>query len=473
MPAFFPPWHWQASAIWLISLGSIALVLIRPRGWAEAWWATGGASLLVLCRLLSPRAAAHAVGKGIDVYLFLTGMMIMSELARREGVFDWVAVHAVYASKGSRARLFVLIYGVAIVVTVFLSNDATAVVLTPAVLAAVRAAEAEPLPYLFICAMIANAASFVLPISNPANLVVYNGTLPPLDRWVAAFGLPSLVSILVTFLVLRWLSNKLLQGGVKTSVKGEALSKDARKTGTGPHGSTTTPQIGCALGVPPEGQASSFSVWRHTSVPFALSVSGKLTLYGIGFLAVVLMTASALHADLGAPACAAGLLVAAGVSLRDRETPKHIAKDISWSVLPLVAGLFVIVEAMNAGGALSAAVRALHEMKSWPPLAAAFSSGFGIALISNLMNNLPSGLISGSAVRAAGVTGALRNAVLIGVDLGPNLSITGSLATILWLIAIRREGQEVGFWKFLKWGVVVMPPALALAILAALLSPYL
>ncbi len=74
-------------------------------------------------------------------------------------------------------------------------------------------------------------------------------------------------------------------------------------------------------------------------------------------------------------------------------------------------------------------------------------------------------------MRAAGATGPLRNAVLIGVDLGPNLSVTGSLATILWLIAIRREGQQVSFWKFLKWGALVMPPALTLAILALLLSP--
>jgi arsenical pump membrane protein len=195
-----------------------------------------------------------------------------------------------------------------------------------------------------------------------------------------------------------------------------------------------------------------------------------LTICGIGFLAVVLMAASALNADLGAPACIAGLLVAAGVSLRDHGTPKDIAKEISWSVLPLVAGLFVIVEAMNGAGALAAAVGALHEMKNWSPLEGALSSGFGIALISNLMNNLPSGLISGSAVRAAGVTGVLRNAVLIGVDLGPNLSVTGSLATILWLIAIRREGHEIGFWKFLKWGALVMPPALALTILATLLG---
>ena len=157
----------------MVDLGtSIALVLIRPKGLPEAWWAAAGALTLVLVRLIPLHSAAHAVAKGLDVYCFLTGMMIMSALAKREGLFDWVATHAVRASRGSPSRLFILIYAAGILVTVFLSNDATAVVLTPAVLAAVKAAEVEPLPYLLICAFIANAASFVLPISNPANLVV-------------------------------------------------------------------------------------------------------------------------------------------------------------------------------------------------------------------------------------------------------------------------------------------------------------
>lgn len=416
--------HWHNTAVWVVSLVTIALVLIRPRGWAEAWWAAAGAGLLVLLRLISPTAAGNAIGKGLDVYLFLTGMMIMSELARREGVFDWVAGHAVRASAGSRSRLFLLIYVVGTIVTIFLSNDATAVVLTPAVLAAVRAAKAEPLPYLLICAFIANAASFVLPISNPANLVVYSAGMPPLASWLATFALPSLASIVVTFVLLRWLTNSQLAGKVDTNVDGDPLS-----------------------------------------------ATGRLTLYGIAFLAVSLMLASAFNVDLGAPACAAGLLVAIAISFRDPTTPKAIINEISWSVIPLVAGLFVVVEAMNGAGAQHLAVVALENLKTWPVLQGSLSAGFGVALISNMMNNLPSGLVSGSAVKAAAAVGALRDAVLVGVDLGPNLSVTGSLATILWLIAIRREGQEVGFWRFLRYGMVVMPPALLLAILALLVRP--
>jgi arsenical pump membrane protein len=413
--------HWHVLAIWAISLLTIACVLIRPKGIPEAWWSVAGALLLVILGLVTPLSATHAVGKGIDVYLFLIGMMIVAELARREGVFDWIAVYAVKASKGSRVRLFSLIYLVGTVVTILLSNDATAVVLTPAVQAAVKAARAEPLPYLLVCAFIANAASFALPISNPANLVVYSENMPPLGRWLLTFGLPSLLAIAVTYFVLRLLSRRLLQGALKNN-----LEK------------------------------------RNLTLP------GKLTLGGIAFLAAVLMTASAFGESLGAPACIAAIAVAAAIVLIDRKALPDITKEISWSVIPLVAGLFVVIEAVNGAGAQDLAVAALQDMKSWPPASAALSSAFGLAAASNLMNNLPSGLISGNAVQVAHATGVLRDSVLIGVDLGPNLSVTGSLATILWLIAIRREGQSVGFWQFLRYGVCVMPPALALAVLTLL-----
>jgi arsenical pump membrane protein len=132
------------------------------------------------------------------------GMMLLAELARLEGLFDWFAAKAARMANGSAARLFTLIFAAGTIITTFLSNDATAVVLTPAVAAVAKAAEAnEPLPYLFICAFIANAASFVLPISNPANLVIYGSHMPPLLRWLPHYALPSLLSIAATFIVLR------------------------------------------------------------------------------------------------------------------------------------------------------------------------------------------------------------------------------------------------------------------------------
>jgi arsenical pump membrane protein len=134
--------------VWAIAAAAIGAILFRLKEWPEAVWACLGAALLVVFRLIPPTQALHAVFKGTDVYLFLTGMMLTADLARREGVFDWLASIAVAHARGSGARLFSLIFSVGILVTVFLSNDATAVVLTPAVYAAVKKARTNALPHL-------------------------------------------------------------------------------------------------------------------------------------------------------------------------------------------------------------------------------------------------------------------------------------------------------------------------------------
>ena len=130
----------------LIVAVSIALMLIRPRGIPEVWWIGAGCLLLIVLRLISLPLAGRAVAEGTDVYLFLIGMMMLSELANENGVFDWLSSVAVRNARGSCGRLFLLVYGIGTVVTIFMSNDATAVVLTPAILTAVRKAKVEPLP---------------------------------------------------------------------------------------------------------------------------------------------------------------------------------------------------------------------------------------------------------------------------------------------------------------------------------------
>src|ERR1700676_391327 len=219
----FPPFAAHSLLILIVGL-SILLMLVRPRGLAEAYWIGAAAVLLVVLRLVPLRLAGHAIAEGTDVYLFLTGMMLLSDLARHYGVFCGMGSVAAEHARGSAVRLFTLIYGVGTLVTIFMSNDATAVVLTPAVLAAVRKSKAEPMPYLFACAMIANAASFVLPISNPANLVVFRTQMPPLLHWLASFGVPSVLSIAATYVVVRLCFRRELREGVAQSEKSTHLS---------------------------------------------------------------------------------------------------------------------------------------------------------------------------------------------------------------------------------------------------------
>jgi arsenical pump membrane protein len=407
------------AATWGIAALATLGVIARPWNLPEFVWAIAGAALLVLFNLLPWPDALAAAGKGTDVYFFLVGMMLLAEVARQEGLFDWLAAWAVRHSQGSAKRLFLIVYVVGTIVTVLLSNDATAVVLTPAVYAATRAAKVEPLPYLFICAFIANAASFVLPISNPANLVVFGKQMPPLADWLRIFALPSVVAVVATYLALRLTQRR-------------ALDADVAEVGD----------------ISP------------------LTTGGALAAFGIVLTAVVLLVASAMGRDLGLPTFVAGAAVAATILLIGRQSPLPVLRDISWSVLPLVAGLFILVEGLNRTGVLPALAVILKEATTASPRLTSWIAGIVVAVASNLANNLPVGLIAATTTQIAQVPAHVTGAILIGVDLGPNLSVTGSLATILWLIALRREGEGVSALRFLRLGLVIMPPALLLSLAA-------
>ena len=422
-----------AATIVLVSIvvASIALMLAKPRGIAEVWWVSAGAVALVALRLIPARLAVHAVGEGLDVYLFLIGMMLISALADREGVFDWVAARAV-AGAGDRAsgrvsgvRLFTLIYLAGIAVTALMSNDATVVVLTPAVLTAVRRARVKPLPYLYACAMIANAASFVLPISNPANLVVFRGRMPTLGHWMVAFGLAALLGISATYVALRLI-----------------FRRELKEWGVAESAAEIVPR---------------------------LSANGRLVLAGLAAMIAALLVASARGIDLGLPTCGLAVGITALVSVKQRRSPVDLLLHVSWKTLGLVAALFVLVDAVVRVGALRWAVALLTRAEAMPAAAGALAVSFAIGLGNNLVNNLPLGLIVGAAAQAAHLRTLMSASVMLGIDMGSNLSVTGSLATILWLIALRREGLEVSARQYLKVGVWVMPAGMAAAVAGLML----
>ncbi|MBN8961728.1 MAG: arsenic transporter [Rhizobiales bacterium] len=415
------------STLFTLGIAGIATlgVIVRPWSIPEYIWAVLGAVVLVVAGVLPWRNAVAAAGKGTDVYLFLIGMMLLAEAARREGLFDWLAAHAVRAARGSARRLFVIVYAVGTLTTIFLSNDATAVVLTPAVHAAATAARVAPLPYLLICAFVANAASFVLPISNPANLVIFGAQMPPLMQWLSLFALPSIAAILITFVALRWTQRHALEQPVHNDVALQPLSLTGHCVGA------------------------------------AIAATG-----------IVLLAASAFDRPLGLPTFLCGIGATIAVLLIGRRSPLPVLRDVAWGVLPLVAGLFILVEAVEQTGVLHTLAEYLRNTAATSPHQTTFVSGIIVALLSNLMNNLPTGLLAATVGQSVNLPLHVTGGLLIGVDLGPNLSVTGSLATILWLIALRREGLSIAAWQFLRLGIVVMPPALLAALLVLSLSPH-
>jgi arsenical pump membrane protein len=393
-------------------------VLFRPFRVNEAWWAAGGAVALVLARAVSPHDAYAALARGLDVYLFLIGMMALAEFAREEGVFDWLATRAVRAANGSRSRLLLLVYGTGVATTAFLSNDATIVVLTPAVLHAIKRTDARPHAYVFACALVANAASFVLPIANPSNLLFFADKMPPLAEWLASFGLASVAAVGLTYAALALLFRRDVEPPL---VVNDGLA--------------------------------------HAPRPLAAIV--------LIASAVVLVTTSSLNGPLGQVTFALGTAAALLTATRERSAPLAIARGIAWPVVLLTAGLFVLVEALDAAGAGSLP----KALFAWASHQAAPMAQIGIAvasaLASNLVNNLPVSLDLGKYVGTAHPPAALSAAALVGVNVGPNLSVTGSLATLLWLAILRRNGIPINARTYVRFGLIATPIALIVAALLA------
>ncbi len=408
----------QTTAVWAVSVCAVAGILVRPRGWPEWVWAVGGGAIAAVVSAMSLADVASAVWRGADVYAFLIGILSLAELARAERVFDIVAVRLLRASGDSQARLFGMIYIVGTVVTALLSNDTTVVVLTPAVLAALARTRDEPLPYLYACAFVANAASFLLPISNPANLVLFGHGLPTLLPWLRAFGPAALASIILTYAALRVASARSLRAPLQYTDGERPISVS--------------------------------TVW--TAVLLALS-------------AFALVVAASFGVNVGYTALAAALVSFATMTVRAPASCSTALRHTMWSIVPLVAGLFVIVTALDRSGAIDVIRGLLHAADASRYATGPLLIGAVLTAASNVFNNLPVALAAGVAVQSIHVTSRIADAALVAVDLGPNLSITGSLATLLWLVVLRREGINVTAWRFLRLGTFVLLPALLAALL--------
>jgi arsenical pump membrane protein len=359
---------------------------------------------------------AAALGGGTEVYLFFAGVVALAAYAQLAGIFDWIAALALRIAGPSRFGLFALVYVAGVGTTALLSNDATIVALTPAVISALRRYDAAPLPYVTVCALVANAASFLLPISNPSNLLVFAGRMPSLQQWFAAFALPACAAIVVTFGVAWWFFRRDLSGRA----------------------------------APPDATPVMLDAFAASLLVAAV---------------IVMVVTSARAGALGAATFACGAVVLILTLVRDRAGAATIVRGISWRIIALTALLFVIVTAVDDRGGFAASRATLawcaHPTAPWSALAA----GFIVAAASNAINNLPVGLNLGETLPAMHASAHTAAAALVGVNLGPNATVNGSLATLLWLGIVRRANIAVSPLAFARIGLLTTVPALALALL--------
>ncbi|MBO0680797.1 arsenic transporter [Mycolicibacterium sp. S2-37] len=397
----------------VVLAGVLAFALIRPRGLAEAVVAVPAAGLLLATGVTSFDDAAAEVARLFPVVAFLAAVLVLAQLCDDEGLFHAAGVLMARWGAGDPRRLLGIVFVVAAGVTAILSLDATVVLLTPVVLATARTLRVPAAPHAYATAHLANSASLLLPVSNLTNLLAFAAAGLSFLDFAALMTMPWLAALVCEYLVFRWVFR---------------------------HELRVEPQRAEAL--------------PQAELPvFVLTVLG-LTL--AGFAVISLFGLSPAWAALaGASVLGARSLV------RRRSTLTGIVRSANLPFCAFVLCLGVVVDAVMRHGLDEVMADVLPRGDSLPALLGIAAVA---ALLSNVVNNLPAVLVLLPLVSGAGPAVVL--AVLIGVNVGPNLTYLGSLANLLWRNAVGKSDVPAGVVRFSAIGLATVPITLVACVLA-------
>jgi arsenical pump membrane protein len=418
---FFPiPELTKTALTALVGVLTLVGIMTRPFRWNEATIAMVGAGVLLLLGLLNPADAFSTLLRDWNTFLFFLGIMALSALAEAAGLFDWLAAQAARFAGRSAARLFLNVFLLGCIISAILSNDATALILTPIVYVLVTKLRLPVLPYLFACTFIADTASFLLPVSNPINIIIISRF--PLDLWtfLRLLLLPSLIVIAINIGVFFLLYRKQLRG--------------------------------------------TFDLARLPSVQDAIKHRPyfRYTCCVLGIVAVAYVVGSSFQLPLSLIAVGGAILLLIGAIYWNQISLQETAKRISWSIFGFIAGMFIVVRAIEDTGLTARFGDWLIHLSGGTTFGAVMVGTAGAALGTNLINNVPMAVVMISALgsiqhAAPTVRNGFIAATIFGCDLGPNLTTVGSLATVLWLLILRQRDVDVSGLDYFKVGILVTP----------------
>jgi arsenical pump membrane protein len=417
---FSVPEIWKTGLTCLIGLATLIGIMTRPFRWNEAIIAMVGGAVLLLLGLIAPADAFFTLIRDWNTFLFFLGMMGISALAEAAGLFDWLAVQAARLAGQNAARLFLNVFLLGTLISMVLSNDATALILTPIVYVLVTKLRLPVLPYLFACTFIADTASFLLPVSNPINIIITSRF--PLDLWtfLRLLFLPSLVVIVINIGIFYLLYRKQLKG--------------------------------------------AFDIQRLPSAEEATKHQGyfRYTCWVLAAVALAYVVASAIQLPLSLIALSGAVLLLIGALSWRRTSLRETASRISWSIFGFIAGMFIVVRAIEDTGLTTMFGNWLIHLSGDTSFGAVMIGMAGAAVGTNLINNVPMAVVMVSALggiqhASPAIQHGFIAATIFGCDLGPNLTTVGSLATVLWLLILRQRNVDVTGLDYFKVGVVVTP----------------
>jgi arsenical pump membrane protein len=397
----------------------LTAAITRPKWLPEAAAAGLAAVVVIACGALPWQQARTEAGRLLPVLAFLGAILVVGHLCQQEGLFAAAGARLARASRGSPVRLLGGVFGLASVTTAVLSLDTTVVLLTPVVHDTATRLRLRPKPHVYACTHLANSASLLLPVSNLTNLLAFSVAGLTLIHFGALMALPWLVAIAVEYAAFRWFF---------------------------------------AADLVTAGPAAARAAAPLPRIPRFALVTVLATLAGFA--------ATSLAGLNPAWAAAAGAVVLAARSLiRGQDRPVELAQALSVPFLLFVLGLGIVVEAVVRNGLGAVLTRVIPAGSSLPSLLAL--AGLA-ALLANVVNNLPAVLVLLSVLAGRGLLGGPGPvlAVLIGVDVGPNLSYAGSLATLLWRRLLADRDHHTNLGEFTRLGLLTVPAGLVLITVA-------